>query len=108
MNAETVRIASAAGRDAGNRAMRKGGREAWNADDWNAAAAVAARVLGNRAPARTERVRIASWGRWTCQAVRIMRVGRSYWVRVRGVGDFCMVDLAGAAVFAERMAERYG
>lgn len=52
--------------------------------------------------------RIASWGRWPTAAVRLLRIGRRYWVRVRGVGDFCLVDLAGAVIFAERMAERYG
>lgn len=45
MNASHIRIASAAGRDAGNRSMRAAGRTAWNADDWNAAAEVTARVL---------------------------------------------------------------
>ena len=54
------------------------------------------------------RSRIASWGRWPVATVRLLRVGRSYWVRVRGVGDFCLVGLAGAVIFAERMAERYG
>lgn len=54
------------------------------------------------------RSRIASWGRWAVAAVRLMRIKHCYWVRVRGVGDFCLMDLAGAALFAERMAERYG
>lgn len=54
------------------------------------------------------RSRIASWGRWPTAAVRLLRIGRHYWVRVLGVGDFCLVDLAGAVSFAERMAERYG
>lgn len=52
--------------------------------------------------------RIACWGRWPVATVRLLRIGRSYWVRVRGVGDFCMMELAAAAIFAERMAERYG
>ena len=52
--------------------------------------------------------RIASWGRWPVATVRLLRVGRSYWARVRGVGDFCMVDVREAVLFAERMAERYG
>lgn len=52
--------------------------------------------------------RLASWGRWPLAAVRLLRIEQSYWVRVRGVGDFCLVDLAGAVIFAERMAERYG
>jgi hypothetical protein len=30
----------AAARDAGNRSMRRAGRNAWDADDWNHAAAV--------------------------------------------------------------------
>ena len=55
MNAPHIRIASAAGRDAGNRSMRAAGRTAWNADDWNAddwnaAAEVAARVTRACAP----------------------------------------------------------
>jgi len=36
----TVRIARAAGWDAGNRSMRAGGRTAWNEDDWNVACEV--------------------------------------------------------------------
>lgn len=54
------------------------------------------------------RSRIASWGRWPLATVRVLRVGRNYWVRVRDVGDFCLVDVRGAVLFAERMAERYG
>ena len=53
------------------------------------------------------RARVASWGRWPVATIRLLRMGRNYWVRVRGVGDFCMADLAGAVIFAERMAERY-
>ncbi len=36
----TYNICMAAGKDAGNRNMRKHGRKAWNVDDWNAAAEV--------------------------------------------------------------------
>lgn len=52
------------------------------------------------------RVRLASWGRWPVATVRLLRIHHCYWVRVRGVGDFCLADLAGAVIFAERMAER--
>lgn len=38
-------ISYAAGLDAGNRSMRAGGRSVWNADDYDAAAAVATRLL---------------------------------------------------------------
>jgi hypothetical protein len=34
----TYDLAMAAGRDAGNRSMRRAGREQWNEDDWNRAA----------------------------------------------------------------------
>lgn len=54
------------------------------------------------------RARLASWGRWSVATVRLLRIGRNYWVRVRGVGDFCLVDVRGGVLFAERMAERYG
>jgi hypothetical protein len=40
------RIAHAAGTDAGNRSMRAAGRAAWDAEDWDIAAATMARVLG--------------------------------------------------------------
>jgi hypothetical protein len=36
----TVRIARAAGWDAGNRSMKAGGRTAWNEEDWNVACEV--------------------------------------------------------------------
>lgn len=52
--------------------------------------------------------RIACWGRWPVATVRLLRVGHHYWIRVRGIGDFCLVDARGAILFAERMAERYG
>lgn len=57
----------------------------------------------------TAHTKLASWGRWPVATVRLLRVGRGYWVRVRGVGDFCfcLVDVRGAVLFAERMAERY-
>lgn len=42
---DMLRIANAAGRDAGNRSMRRAGRSAWNEDDWNAAHDVARSVL---------------------------------------------------------------
>lgn len=48
--AVTSAIAMAAGRDAGDRSMRAAGRHAWNADDWNAAAAAARRLLGLASP----------------------------------------------------------
>lgn len=54
------------------------------------------------------RAKLASWGRWSTATVRLLRINRHYWVRVWGVGDFCLTDLAGAVIFAERMAERYG
>jgi hypothetical protein len=41
----TYKIAMAAGRDAGNRSMRKAGRTSWNEDDWNAAAAETERLI---------------------------------------------------------------
>lgn len=47
----TLPLCYAAGRDAGNRSMRKAGRTAWNEDDYNAAAEVFARLalhLGRR------------------------------------------------------------
>lgn len=56
----------------------------------------------------TKSRRIASWGRWPVARVRLLRIGRSYWVRVRDVGDFNVQDFARALTFAERMAERYG
>lgn len=54
------------------------------------------------------RARLASWGRWPTATVRLLRIKHCYWVRVRGVGDFCLMNLAGAVIFGERMAERYG
>lgn len=42
----TYKIAMAAGRDAGNRSMRAAGRKVWSEADWNAAAAVTARLMG--------------------------------------------------------------
>lgn len=36
----TVRIARAAGWDAGNRSMKAAGRTAWNEEDWNVACEV--------------------------------------------------------------------
>ena len=41
----TYEIAMAAGRDAGNRSMRKAGRAAWNREDWDAAAEVTNKLL---------------------------------------------------------------
>ena len=41
----TREMAYAAGRDAGNRSMRKAGRTAWSKDDYNAAAAECARLM---------------------------------------------------------------
>lgn len=55
-----------------------------------------------------QRARLASWGRWPVARVRMLRVGRSYWIRVREMGDFNVQDFARALTFAERMAERYG
>lgn len=40
----TYALAIAAGRDAGVRSMRAGGRRAWSEDDWNAAVAESERV----------------------------------------------------------------
>jgi hypothetical protein len=40
----TYKLAMAAAQDAGNRHMRKNGRNAWNEDDWNVAAAEFARL----------------------------------------------------------------
>lgn len=48
-------IARAAGRDAGNRSMRDGGRSAWNEDDWAAACETFDRLMalaGEPAPLR--------------------------------------------------------
>ncbi len=45
----TYRDAMAAGRDAGNRSMQAAGRTEWNEDDWNAAAEVTGRLLGQPA-----------------------------------------------------------
>lgn len=41
----TPAIAYAAGRDAGNKSMRAGGRTEWNADDYNEAARVTCELL---------------------------------------------------------------
>lgn len=41
----TYDLAMAAGRDAGNRSMRKAGRSAWNREDWGAAAECTNRLL---------------------------------------------------------------
>ena len=48
----TVEIARAAGTDAGNRSMRKAGRQRWNDDDFNVAAETTMRftVLGGFLP----------------------------------------------------------
>lgn len=43
--AEAYRIAHAAGWDAGNRRMSEHGRTAWNADDWDHAVTVFARLI---------------------------------------------------------------
>ena len=43
----TYKIAMAAGQDAGNRNMKKAGRTAWNEEDWNVAAALVAKLMGN-------------------------------------------------------------
>ena len=43
-NEMTIGTARLAGRDAGNRHMRRAGRSEWNADDWNAAAAELDRI----------------------------------------------------------------
>lgn len=45
----TYKIAMAAGRDAANRQMRAAGRMAWSAEDFDTAAAVVARLLGDAA-----------------------------------------------------------
>jgi hypothetical protein len=48
-------IARAAGRDAGNRAMRAAGRSTWNEDDWAAACETFDRLIalaGEPAPVR--------------------------------------------------------
>ena len=42
----TLKIAHAAGWDAGNRSAKQHGRTAWNEDDWNAACEVVDRLLG--------------------------------------------------------------
>ena len=42
----TYEIAMALSHDAGNRAMRKGGRRKWNCDDWNASVTVFDKVMG--------------------------------------------------------------
>ena len=39
------KTAMSAGRDAGNRQMRKAGRSSWSLDDWNLAARVANELL---------------------------------------------------------------
>jgi hypothetical protein len=41
----TLAKARAAGRDAGDRSMRKAGRKAWSWDDWNEAARVTSALL---------------------------------------------------------------
>lgn len=41
----TPKIASAAGMDAGNASMRKGGRTAWSVEDYEAARTVTNRLL---------------------------------------------------------------
>ena len=40
-----LRLARAAGRDAGDRAMRAAGRDAWDASDWDIAAETTSRLL---------------------------------------------------------------
>jgi hypothetical protein len=42
----TYKIAMAAGRDAGNKSAKASGRTSWNEDDFNAAAAVVAKLIG--------------------------------------------------------------
>jgi hypothetical protein len=39
------KIAMAAGQDAGDRSMHDAGRLAWNEDDWNVAADIAAQLI---------------------------------------------------------------
>lgn len=51
----TYELAMAAGRDAGNRSMRRGGRTCWAVADWNVACETFARLL---------RVREASDGKY--------------------------------------------
>ena len=46
----TYKIAHAAGRDEGNRSMRKAGRKAWNHQDYNKAAKTMNHLLGNIMP----------------------------------------------------------
>lgn len=41
------KLAMAAGRDAGNRNMRRAGRTTWNEDDYAVAASVTAKLLGH-------------------------------------------------------------
>jgi hypothetical protein len=43
----TYKIAMAAGRDAGNKSAKTAGRTSWNEDDFNAAAAVVAKLMGD-------------------------------------------------------------
>lgn len=43
--AETLKLALAAGEDAGNRHMRRAGRTAWVEEDWDRAADVTDQVL---------------------------------------------------------------
>jgi hypothetical protein len=52
---DTLRIAHAAGWDAGNRNMRTAGRTVWSEEDWNAAAEVTAKVLGVVLPVGEDR-----------------------------------------------------
>jgi hypothetical protein len=46
----TLANARAAGRDAGDRSMRKAGRKAWSWDDWNEAARVTSALLAAATP----------------------------------------------------------
>ena len=44
--APTLKIALAAGQDAGDRSARKAGRSVWVAEDWDEASRVVAELLG--------------------------------------------------------------
>ncbi len=46
----TLKIARAAGQDAGNRSMLTAGRTSWNQDDWNAAADTTEQLLACTCP----------------------------------------------------------
>jgi len=73
----TYPLAMAAGRDAGNRSMRRAGRNQWDEDDWNAAAETFERLRGkeNGLPEGENAVQGDSGAAMTATATTQQRTG---------------------------------